>query len=189
LPTAATATPVASSLDGDRLTPVFRAHYGLIWRTLRRYGVGLDVVDDVAQKVYLTFARCADRIDLGKERAFLLQTALRLAANARRSKQRSVEEASGDALVELVAPAPSPEDRLEQQERLALLDSILCKLSDEQRIVLILSRIEGLSRSELADILRIPEGTAASRLRLAAKRFEEELTQVTAAPKRKGWFR
>src|SRR5438093_6065586 len=69
----------------DRLAAMFEAHFALVWRSLRRLGVHPDAVDDAAQEVFVVASRRLAAIENGKEKAFLLGTALRVAADARRA--------------------------------------------------------------------------------------------------------
>jgi RNA polymerase sigma-70 factor (ECF subfamily) len=49
----------------------------------------------------------------------------------------------------------------------------LTQLPPEQRAVLVLRELEGLSEDEVAQLLHVPEGTVKSRLHRARKRFAE----------------
>jgi RNA polymerase sigma-70 factor (ECF subfamily) len=68
---------------------------------------------------------------------------------------------------QLALPERSPEQTLETQRRLAVLDEILGKIDTKERDVFILATIEEMTKSEIAIALNIPEGTAASRLQRA----------------------
>jgi RNA polymerase sigma-70 factor (ECF subfamily) len=58
-----------------------------------------------------------------------------------------------------------------------LLDALLAKLPDKLRRALVLAEIEGLEVAEIAELERIPVGTAASRLRRARERFRSALAK------------
>jgi RNA polymerase sigma factor (sigma-70 family) len=64
------------------------------------------------------------------------------------------------------APAESagPEARLEAKQKVLALDAALARLTPEQRAILLLREVEGLSYGELAASLAIDEGTVKSRL-------------------------
>ncbi|MEO0605479.1 MAG: sigma-70 family RNA polymerase sigma factor, partial [Myxococcota bacterium] len=49
------------------------------------------------------------------------------------------------------------------------------KLSDDQRQVVLLRELEGLSYREIAEIMEIPEGTVMSRLFYARKKLQKLL--------------
>ena len=60
------------------------------------------------------------------------------------------------------------------------LDAILDTLPDESRAVFVLVEIEGLSAPEVANVLGIPAGTVASRLRRARKLFTQAAKRLRA---------
>ncbi len=154
-----------------RLARILARELGLIWRLLRRLGVEASRVDDEVQRVFLIAAGKLSDLSEGKERSFLVGTAIRVAANARRSQATRQELLPADELATVSGLAPSPEELLDEKRRRELLDGILAELSLEQRSVFVLSELEHLSREEIAAHLGVPVGTVASRLRLARQHF------------------
>lgn len=67
-------------------------------------------------------------------------------------------------------PAPASDAAL-SAERRELLDRAMARLSAEQRAVLSLFSLDGLSHAEVAEILGIPIGTVWSRLHAARQRL------------------
>jgi RNA polymerase sigma-70 factor, ECF subfamily len=160
-------------LDGQadaRLRAVVAAHFEVLWRSLRRFGVPESTLDDAVQHVLLTLANRLSEVELGRERAFLLATALRTAANVRRRHQRSREMATEE--LEHATGGATPESLLEEKRRRLLLDRALDTLPLEQRAVFVLYELEGFTLPEIAQDLGVPLGTATSRLRRARSRFE-----------------
>jgi RNA polymerase sigma-70 factor (ECF subfamily) len=155
----------------DRLRSALAQHHGLVWRSLRRFGVPAAAVDDATQQVFLTFASRLPEVWPHKERSFLLATAVRVAANVRRLVARS-REVPSDAADRAPGAERDPEQLLEWKERRKLLDQMLDALPFEQRSVFVLFELEGFSLPEIAESLAIPLGTASSRLRRARRRFE-----------------
>src|SRR5262249_22839037 len=99
----------------DRLSTMFHHHYDFVWRSVRRLRVPEDAVDDAAQEVFVVASRKLDAIELGKEKAFLFGTAMRVAADARRALQRRRQSSTGEPVEPLdVAPAL---DELVDQKR------------------------------------------------------------------------
>lgn len=153
-----------------RLAAALKHHYQLVWRTLRGLGVWPANLDDAAQQVFLIFASKLEQLDHGRERAYLAQVAVRVAANARRAQQRrrrlGEEQYASRALTET-----DPESLLGAKQERQALQQILFAMPEEQRAVFILYELEGMTAAEIADALEIPQGTVASRLRRARKRF------------------
>ena len=159
-----------ADIEPRRLREAFALHFELVWRSLRRFGVPESAADDAAQHVFLTFSARSAKIELGRERAFLVATALRVAANERRRIDRAREVPFDDAASE--SGAPTPESLLEEKRRRNALDEALRALPIDQRAVFVLYELEGFTLPEIAQSLEIPLGTATSRLRRARARFE-----------------
>ncbi len=150
---------------------LFEEHYEFIWRQLRRLGVHEDQVDDAAQEVFIVAARRLGDIREGAERAFLFGIARRVASDVRRSRQTRTGLLSVPLARDAADPAPSPEQDVQRHRTQALLDAALDDMNDETREVFILFELEELSRSQIAQLLGLPEGTVASRLRRAREEF------------------
>jgi RNA polymerase sigma-70 factor (ECF subfamily) len=165
------------ALSDERLRELIATNFRVVWRALRRFGVPATTLDDAAQQVFATLsARLAD-VEPGKERAFVLGIAFRVAANMRRAVARRPELALEDG-EPLAHPDPNPEELLELKRRRALLDQALDALSHDQRAVFVLFELEGCSMSEIADALSLPMGTVASRLRRGRDRFEAKVREL-----------
>ena len=163
----------------ERLVQALSLHFRVVWRSLRRFGVPVSQVDDAVQHVFATLSRKLDTVVAGKERAFLLATAARVAANVRRSEQRAPRDDEQE-LDALEHPDPVPEELLEWKRRRELLESLLDALPHDQRTAFALFELEGLSMIEISESLEIPMGTVASRLRRARARFEAGARAVRA---------
>ena len=170
-----------SAGDAPDLEQLVVAHFRFIWRLLRRLGLPSSDADDAAQQVFLIAGGKLSLIRPGRERAFLYGCALHLAAKWRRNTARQRQEPSLDEDSSQVAGSPDMADALlERAQARALLDAILGELPEPLRSVFVLYEIEQLSTHELADLLGLPRGTVASRLRRARAEFEK-LAQRAAA--------
>jgi RNA polymerase sigma-70 factor (ECF subfamily) len=155
----------------DRLRACVGQYLGAVWRLLRRSGVPAADADDAAQQVFLVLARRMDDVLPGRELAFLLRTAVRVASQARRTHRRR-PEVSDPSPETHPSSRPSPEHELVEREELAQLDAILGTLDESLRVVFVLYEIEEMTMAAIADVLGLPPGTVASRLRRARERFE-----------------
>jgi RNA polymerase sigma-70 factor, ECF subfamily len=176
---------VAPRSDLARQQAMAAAHYQLIWRSLRRMGVGPQTVDDAAQQVFVLAAEKIAQIEVGKERAFLFQTAVRVAWAFRRDFARKREDMLGEGQEGIEDASPLPDALAVERQRRALLDELLDALAIDLRAVFILFEIEGLGTPEIASLLGIPAGTAASRLRRARATFREAAARACKRLERK----
>jgi RNA polymerase sigma-70 factor (ECF subfamily) len=91
----------------------------------------------------------------------------RLRSSSRRGRHIAIEDADEGVL----AQAPVQEDGLRYRELLLALD----RLPEDQKTVLLLISVEGLSYVEAAEVLAIPLGTIMSRLFRARERLRQEV--------------
>ena len=172
--------PAMSAEAAARFRALVDGHFDVVWRFLRGLGVAPAAVDDAAQQVFLIAARRFDDIADGSERSFLLSTARGVAANARRAVARHREVLDEDALATHVDSAESPEEAVSSGESRALLDSFLASLPEDARTVFVLFELEGMTMAAIAETLRVPPGTVASRLRRARDEFHAAAARFQA---------
>ena len=147
-------------------------HYDFTWRSLRRLGVAQADSDDAAQQVFLVASRKAGSIRSGCVRAFLFQTALRVAADFRRACRRRRESSIDDLECSNVADSsPLSDELIELRRARERLDQILDNMSLEVRAVFVLHEIDQMTMNDIASLIGIPVGTVASRLRRARQVF------------------
>lgn len=171
--------------DGGRLRALIDEHFDFVWRTLRRLGVPPSDLDDATQQVFLVVSRKLAVIDIERERPFVFQTALRVAADARRTLRRRREVMDGN-LFERVDGAPGPEDVADRRRARAMLDAVLEGMPIDLRVVFILFEVEELSSIEIGRLLGVPTGTVASRLRRARADFQARVAELEKVDDRRG---
>src|SRR5262245_3799143 len=156
-------------LPGDhaRLAQMFKAHRGVIWRLLRCRGLSPDIAADATQEVFLVAAQRLADIEAGKERAFLIGTALHVAQAAQRTRSRWQLEEDLDA----VEDAETTLD--DRRSALDMVGQILARVDQPLVEVFVLHEIAEFSSFEIAELLGVPRGTVASRLRSAREAFCE----------------
>jgi RNA polymerase sigma-70 factor (ECF subfamily) len=183
---AQTSVPAVSP-QTERLRAMVDAHIDAIARVLRRLGVPEADVDDAVQQVFLTASRRLGDIVHGAEKAFLYKTALHVAAHARRTLARRKEEPVEDFADVAEARGPGDvEDAIDRQRAAVMLEGVLDAMPEELRAVFVLFEVEELSVPEIAALVEIPVGTAASRLRRAREDFQERVGRLRARRARGG---
>jgi RNA polymerase sigma-70 factor, ECF subfamily len=180
-PAAATLRLVTRSSERDaRLRGMVDRYLDFVARVLRNAGTPEAEVDDDVQRTFIAVANRLDDVRPDAEKSFLLQTALRMAAHARRTLARRREVHDSDAQLRIQGPL-QPEQMLDQKRARELLDEVLAQMSLELRTVFVLYELEELSMTEIAATLRIPQGTVASRLRRARADFRDRVRALSGS--------
>lgn len=95
----------------------------------------------------------------------------------------TVEDNDGEeATLDIPDSAPSPEESLISSEEAALLARAMAELEPEQRQILTLRVVNEMSYADIADILRIREGTVKSRLSRAREALRKKLLIIGNEP-------
>lgn len=161
--------------------------YNTVFRLLGDY----DTAADVTQETFISAFRAIHTYRGNSQfRTWLLRISTNLACDHWRRTQRhpsksldviaNEEEFHTPALLEILAqtgPDSNPEENLLTQELQELIQRGLQELSLDQRTVLVLCDIEGLSYEEVAQATQIPLGTVRSRISRARARLRLYLSQ------------
>jgi RNA polymerase sigma-70 factor (ECF subfamily) len=176
---ASASAPLADAASARiRLERMFRAHHELIWRTLRRLGLSADLAADTTQQAYLIAAERLSDIRSGCERAFLFSTAIGLSRTNFRRSQRCQLESDMDLHVD---PALRSEEMTNRCSAMELMDRVFVNTDPDLVTVFVLFELEGLSAPEIAQLVNIPIGTVASRLRRARATFRAAARRMEIA--------
>ncbi len=169
-----------------RFREVVERHFDSLWRFMRRLGVAESDLDDAMQEVVVIFASRHDAVPPESEKSFLFGTAFRVASESRRFREgrREVRE---DLLSAHESPAPETGELLDEARARAMLDDVLDAMPMDLRAVFTLYEIEELTMAEVADLLAIPAGTVASRLRRAREHFEGQVDRLQTRMSGKRW--
>jgi len=139
------------------------------WCSLVCYAASLlgngDDAEDVAQE---TFAKLWERRDAWRVEGSALPLLLRIARNSSldRLRRRAARERAKVNTPHPPSP-PLPECVLEADELRTLVTAAVDTLPARRREVLVLARLHGLSRKEIAEVMDLAPQTVAKHLRLA----------------------
>ena len=176
---AATLSDVSRANEREtRLRGLVDRYVDFVARVLRNAGTPEAEIDDDVQRTFIAVSNRLDDVRPDAEKSFLLQTALRMAAHARRTLARRREVHDSDAQLRLQGPL-HPEQMLDQKRARELLDEVLAEMPFDLRTVFVLYELEELSMTEIAAALQIPSGTVASRLRRARADFRERVSALS----------
>jgi RNA polymerase sigma-70 factor (ECF subfamily) len=173
----------AADQASSRLEDMFRAHHELVWRTLRRLGLRPEQAADATQQAFLIATERLSDIRPGSERAFLFGTALRLARTTYRTVRRFQLE---DDMDQLADSGSRQEELVDRRRAVALADRVLSQMEPSLLTVFVLFELEGLSTPEIAELVGVPLGTAASRLRRAREAFRATAARLERTMNREG---
>ena len=162
--------------DPHSFREIYREHFDFVWRSVQRLGVDAGSVDDVIQEVFLAAHRRLNTYDARRPfKPWLFGIALNVVRMARRGEsrhRRRVEAAQHHV--------PEPTDATQRHAQLDLLGRLLAALDDDQRTVVILIEIEGMSPRDVAEGLGLSVNTVYSRLRLARAHLQRAAARQRA---------
>ena len=155
---------VPSVEERDPAEALYREHFAFVWRNARRLGCTDEWVDDAVHEVFLVATRRLDEFrGHAALRTWLFAITFRVVGRMQRDRARRHARVARYALEQPAWVA----DAARETEAAQYLRQLLLKLSEPQRVVLILSELEGFTSLEIAATLGVPPGTVDSRLRAA----------------------
>ncbi|WP_308164670.1 RNA polymerase sigma factor [Nonomuraea sediminis] len=162
--------PVRKALLEDLDTgfgELYGAYRGLVFSTaLRLSGRWADAEDLTAEAFLRAFKALAgydpDRIATLQPRAWLMTILMNIWRNCARAKSRRPPTDLVDEPVETVDPREGVEDTAARHETGDELAELLGQLPEEQRAAVVLRHVVDLPVSEIATVLKIPQGTVKS---------------------------
>ena len=165
-----------------------RSHTRLVYSACYRFTNHPDESHDLAQEVFLRVFRSLHTYDAraGGLRTWLLRlTRNLLIDNYRRTKKHRVLDPLEDQILvlEATASAGGQADRtLRGREAGEMLQAGLQRLSPELREAVILRDLEEMEYKEIAQVLRIPEGTVKSRINRGRSELGRQLRALGVRP-------
>lgn len=177
--------------DRDRLfaeqaIPLIDQLFGAALGMTRNRADAEDLVQETFMKAYTKFDQYQQGTNI---KAWLYRILTNTYITHYRKAQRSPKRSGGEEVEDwqLAAAASHDEKGLVSAEAEALdnipssqLRTALESLSEDQRVVVLLSDVEGFAYKEIADMLDIPIGTVMSRLHRGRKNLREGLSALAA---------
>jgi RNA polymerase sigma factor (sigma-70 family) len=161
--------------DEAAFAALVRRHGALVWGVCRRILAHHHDAEDAFQAAFLVLARKAASV---KPRAMVAnwlygvahRTALKAKAMAMRRRRREKQ------VLTMPEAKAAAQDRWSELE--PLLDQALAALPDKYRVAIILCDLESKTGKEAARLLKVPEGTLATRLRTARALLAKRLGRL-----------
>lgn len=155
-----------------------------IYAFCRHITCSRQAADDLYQDTFLKAIELSSRIDeAGNLKSYLISVAIRIWKNRKRKyawrkRIADTQVFTEEQGMELEGETPTPEEQIISREESRLVRDAVDRLPDKIKIPVLLYYMEELSVSQIADLLKIPEGTVKSRLYQARKKLEKELEDV-----------
>jgi RNA polymerase sigma-70 factor (ECF subfamily) len=186
---------VRRCLGGDATAweEIVRLHNRRIYNLCYRFTSSPDDAQDLTQDVFIKVYRTLGSYDVDKGAFTTWLTTLTrnlLVDHFRRSRQDRLTESIDAGLREeedspslsdrLEDQSPNPDDRLASKETQKMVQQALTHLSPDLREAVILRDLQDLDYKEIAQVLKVPEGTVKSRI----NRGRMELARLLSRNKR-----
>ena len=166
------AAPTIETLVADHSRMVFRIAYSI----LRNH----HDAEDAAQECFLRVWKHKDRLqEIGNAKTWLARIAWTTALDKRRSGRKMLSLDGDEPGVELMEAlsdeTPAADEQLVNRQKQDLLQRLIVGLPEDLAQTLELSTVQELNSAEIADIMKIPEGSVRTRLFRARKQLKEKL--------------
>lgn len=166
-----------ASGDSDAVQQCIDTYGGLVASLVRRAGVGVGETEDAVQDIFVSLWRSAQRFDpqVAAERTFVGMIARRRLIDLRRRLGRRPEVAAAEADEALPSEERGADEELAVRDEGLRARAALAELRPEQRRVIELSVVEGLSHQQIADSTGMPLGTVKTHARRGLQRVRDLL--------------
>lgn len=143
---------------------------------MRRQGVDPGTADELAQETMLTVWRKAGlySADKGTPASWIFTIARNIRIDRVR-REVGWQELGDDDAGKIPSDEPPPDENASLNQRQARVQAVLAELPAEQREIIVLAFIDGLSHADIAARLSLPLGTVKSRMRLAYQKVRTAL--------------
>jgi RNA polymerase sigma-70 factor (ECF subfamily) len=166
---------LASSRDKEVFSELFSYFAPRLKSMLMGTGTDPETAEEVAQEAMISVWRKCEMYDPKKASAstWIFTIARNLRIDRFRSEKRPEFDANDPSL--MPEAEPLADDQLIVSDRQAVVKNAIALLPDDQKAVISLSFVEGLSHQEISDRLNLPLGTVKSRLRLSFEKLRTSL--------------
>jgi len=146
-----------------------------------------EMVEDIAQEVFLKAYKSLDSFQ-GKSSFYtwLYRIAINTSFNHIKSNKENQfkvleSDSGGDKIYDNAENILDTEQLIEQHELSKKIEEAINSLNDEQKTIIVLRDVEGLSYDEIGKIIGCPSGTVRSRLFRARKELKTKLENYIEA--------
>jgi RNA polymerase sigma-70 factor, ECF subfamily len=172
-------TRIAVQRDREAFAALFDAYAPRVKSFMMRKGANPEQAEDLVQETMIAVWSKAGMYaaDRGSVTTWIFTIARNLRIDRLRREKTSLYTDIDDYDAE--SSDPQQDDALSRLQEDGHVAKALAQIPEEQRQLLIMSYVEDLPQSEIAQRLQIPLGTVKSRMRLAYRRMKKLLETVT----------
>jgi len=183
---------VAQRGDAESFNALVRLYEGRVYNLCYRMLGDPDSAADAAQDAFLAAFRNLRSFRGGSFRSWMLRIATNICYDILRARKRrptvsldmNLDDEDASSPLQIADIAETPDDFALRRELATAIQHGLTALPEEQRIIVILSDIQGLAYEEIAQITATNLGTVKSRLSRGRARLREVLKAGELLPTR-----
>ncbi len=176
---------VASARKGDAraFNQLVLLYQSMVYNLAYRILSDPDAAADATQDAFISAFKAVHKFRGGSFKAWLLRIVTNACYDQLRSKQRRPTDSLEDLPVDhnhvryLRDPSEQPDEHVDRQELNQAIQMGIRALPAEQRVIVVLSDIQGLSYHEIAQITGLSLGTVKSRLSRGRTKLRDYLLQ------------
>src|SRR5438094_1785968 len=177
-------TLIQRCLSGDQRAwdEIVRTYWRKVFNVAYKFVGKHDEAEDLTQDIFLKIFKSLDTFDRRANfQTWLISVSRNLCIDHYRSVRKERETIDRDVDANELAPAShdrGPMAALEQRDRVMLLRQALSALPATLRTAVLMRDIQELSYQEIADKLRLPEGTVKSRINRGRNELARQIRKL-----------
>ena len=176
---------IASASKGElrAFNQLVLLYQGMAYNVAYRILGDPDAAADATQDAFLSAFKAMPKFRGGSFKSWILRIVTNACYDQLRVKKRRPASSLDDLSIEadhtqyLRDPAEQPDESVERRELNQMIQAAILTLPEEQRVVLVLSDVQGLSYQEIAQATGLSLGTVKSRLSRGRARLRNHLVQ------------
>jgi RNA polymerase sigma-70 factor (ECF subfamily) len=177
-------TLIQRCLNGDQVAweQIVRQYWRKVFNVAYKFVGKHDQAEDLTQEIFLKIFKSLDTFDRRANfQTWLISISRNLCIDHYRSVRKERETIDRDVDANELTPEshdPGPIAMLEQQDRVALLRQAMAHLPQTLRTAVLMRDIQEMSYQEIAERLRLPEGTVKSRINRGRNELARQIRKL-----------
>ena len=175
---------VAEALDvTETFRPFYEEYFQYLYNFIHKMIPEEETAQDLTQEAFTRILKNWQRFTDGKDRkSYLFTIAVNLCRDQARSSLRKKQHIPLELVAEMLEDRSThsreTQRRTELEELEGILKTLIAQLPEEERMILHMKRLEGMSYDEISGITGQPVRTLKRRVRSALDRLIEEMNKM-----------